>query len=43
VAQKGGGFIEKIKTQPDALLLEVTLENREDLPHRLIHLLSQGF
>ncbi len=42
VAQKGVGYIEKIKAKPDGLLIEVTPENRDELPQRLISLLSQG-
>jgi nucleoside-triphosphatase len=39
VAQKGGGYIQKIKEMPDALLLTVTPANRDDLPGRLLNLL----
>lgn len=42
VAQKGGGYIEAIKTKPDAHLFEVTLDNREDLPQRLLRFISHG-
>jgi nucleoside-triphosphatase len=40
VAQKGGGYIEKIKEKPDGVLIEVTPDNRDNLPQRLMSLLS---
>jgi nucleoside-triphosphatase len=42
VAVKGGGYMQKIKEKPEALLITVTPGNRDDLPRRLLKLLSQS-
>lgn len=42
VAAKGGGYIQKIREKPEALLINVTLGNRDDLPRRLVNLLNQS-
>lgn len=36
IAQRGGGFIEKAKQAKGAELLEVTRENRDELPERVL-------
>jgi nucleoside-triphosphatase len=36
IAQRDGGFIEKAKQTKDAELLEVTRENRDELPERVL-------
>ena len=40
VAEKGGGFIQKIKENPGIILVHVTPSNRDGLPNYIIHLLS---
>jgi len=42
VARKGGGFIAEVRQRPDVALLEVTRENRDDLPRRLCRMLGAG-
>ncbi|MFW6112760.1 MAG: nucleoside-triphosphatase [Thermodesulfobacteriota bacterium] len=41
VAQKGGGFIARIKSLPGARLITVTPANREELPGRILALLAE--
>jgi nucleoside-triphosphatase len=41
VAQKGGGFIARLKTKPGAHLITVTPANREELPGRILALLAE--
>ena len=36
IAQKGGGFIEEVRRRRDALILEVTRENRDQLPEQVL-------
>lgn len=36
VAQKGAGFIEEVKQRRDALVLEVTRENRDQCPEQIL-------
>ncbi len=36
VAQKGGGYIQKVKETPDGKLIAVTPDNRDDLPARIL-------
>ncbi len=40
VAEKGGGYIQRIKEKPDMILLTVTPANRDDLPARILQLLG---
>ena len=40
VAEKGGGYIQKVKAKPDKMLLTVTPANREELPGRILQLLG---
>ncbi len=42
VAEKGGGFIARLKTFPGARLLTVTVANRNALPDRILALLAKG-
>ena len=42
VAVKGGGYIQKIKDKPEVLLITVAPGTRDDLPRRLVKLLSQS-
>jgi nucleoside-triphosphatase len=39
VAEKGGGFIARVKTLPGSLLFTVTPANRNELPRRLLDIL----
>jgi nucleoside-triphosphatase len=39
VAEKGGGYIQRIKEKPDKTLITVTPANREELPRRILQLL----
>lgn len=41
VAQKGGGYIQRIKEKPEALLITVTPANRDTLPDRILELLAR--
>jgi len=41
VAQKGGGFIQRIKEKPHALLLPVTPGNRDALPAQILAMLTR--
>ncbi len=41
VAQKGGGFIARLKTKPGAHLITVTPANRDELPGRILALLTE--
>jgi nucleoside-triphosphatase len=36
VAEKGGGFIQKIKEKPGIILVRVTPANRDELPERIL-------
>ncbi len=40
VAEKGGGYIQKVKEKPDKTLLTVTPGNRDELPERILQLLG---
>jgi nucleoside-triphosphatase len=40
VAEKGGGYIQRVKEKPEALLITVTPANRDALPAKILHLLS---
>lgn len=40
VAEKGGGYITRVKEKPGGLLLQVTPHNRDDLPSRILGLLT---
>ena len=40
VAQKGGGYIQRIKEKPDKILIAVTPANRSELPDRILQLLG---
>jgi nucleoside-triphosphatase len=40
VAQKGGGYIQKIKEKPDKILIRVNEANRDQLPEELVNLLG---
>ncbi len=40
VAEKGGGYIQKVKDQPDKMLITVTPANRNELPGRILQLLG---
>jgi len=42
VAQKGGGFIARIKNHPDARLITVTPANRDSLPGKILALLTDS-
>ena len=42
IAKKGNNFIEKLKKHPGLMIIEVTKENRDELPVRLNELLSKG-
>jgi len=41
VAEKGGGYIQKVKEKPGRTLITVTPANREELPGRILELLRQ--
>ena len=41
VAQKGGGFIARLKTKPDARLITVTPTNRDELPNKILAVLTE--
>jgi len=41
VAQKGGGFIARLKTKPGARLITVSPANRDELPGRILALLAE--
>ena len=36
VAEKGGGFIHKVKEKPDKTLIHVTSGNRDGLPEKIL-------
>ncbi len=40
VAQKGGGYIQRVKEKPDKILLTVTPANWDELPEEILHLLQ---
>lgn len=40
VAEKGGGYISKVKEKADKVLITVTPANREELPARILKLLT---
>ncbi len=40
VAEKGDGYIQRIKEKPDKILITVTPANRDDLPARILQLLG---
>jgi len=40
VAEKGGGYIQRVKEKPDKALLTVTPHNRNELPERILQLLG---
>ena len=40
VAEKGGGYIQRIKEKPDKVLITVTTENRDELPGRVLELFN---
>ncbi len=40
VAAKGGGYIARVREKPDALLMVVTPENRDELPEKILSLLT---
>jgi nucleoside-triphosphatase len=42
VAEKGGGYIQRVKEKPEALLITVTLANRDELPNQILKLLTAG-
>ncbi|SDY84081.1 NTPase [Nitrosomonas sp. Nm33] len=37
ISKKGSGFIEQVKRRPDALMWEVTYDNRNKLPQQILH------
>ena len=39
VAEKGGGYIQKVKEKPDKTLITVTPANRDELPNKILKLL----
>jgi nucleoside-triphosphatase len=39
VAQKGGGFIQRVKEKPDGILIDVTPANRQELPQKILEML----
>jgi nucleoside-triphosphatase len=39
VAEKGGGYIQKVKEKPGKVLINVTSANRDELPERILQLL----
>lgn len=41
VARRGGGFIAEVKQREDSLLWEVTRENRDELPERIVDWFNQ--
>jgi len=41
VAQKGGGFIARIKSLPGARVLTVNLDNRDSLPETILEILGR--
>jgi nucleoside-triphosphatase len=40
VAEKGGGYIQKVKAKPDKTLITVTPDNRDELPGKILQLLG---
>ncbi|MBI4644367.1 MAG: NTPase [Deltaproteobacteria bacterium] len=42
VAEKGGGYIQRVKEKPDKILITVTPSNRDELPERILQLLGIG-
>lgn len=40
VAEKGGGYMAAIKEKPDKILITVTTGNRDELPDKILHLLT---
>lgn len=40
VAEKGGGYMEKVKEKPHSILITVTPRNREELPERILEILA---
>ena len=40
VAEKGGGYIQKVKEKPDKTIITVTPANRDELPNRILQLLG---
>jgi nucleoside-triphosphatase len=42
VAEKGGGYIQKVKEKPGKILITVTPANRDELPERIIDLVIKG-
>ena len=40
VAEKGGGYIARVKEKPSRLLLQVTPHNRDNLPSQILELLT---
>jgi len=42
VAEKGGGYIQRIKEKPDTILLTVTPANRDELPQQILDLVIKG-
>jgi len=42
VAEKGGGYIQRVKEKPGAILITVTPANREELPAKILQLLAGG-
>ncbi len=42
VAEKGGGYIQRVKEKPDKVLLSVTPATRDDLPHHVLKLLGRA-
>jgi nucleoside-triphosphatase len=42
VAEKGGGYIQRVKEKPEAVLITVTPANRDELPNQILKLLTAG-
>jgi nucleoside-triphosphatase len=40
VAEKGGGYIQRVKEKPGTILMTVTPANREELPAKILQLLA---
>jgi nucleoside-triphosphatase len=40
IARHGSGFIAEVRRRPDVTILEVTVENRDALPARLVRMLG---
>jgi nucleoside-triphosphatase len=40
VAEKGGGYIQRVKEKPDKTLINVTPANRDELPEKILQLLG---